>query len=313
MNNHPFAQLLAYLYPLEMPKLISPDSSISQLASSEYVEYRLDESEQCDYLFSIQKPTNLSDYPIPESSKSILHKILNIYPNIPYIWVEFDDIKKKEHPLPGLHVCVSPHYLQTNPSNEHHEITAECIFSLLECLNPSVIQYKKNIIHIINKANYFGELIHVSAMQGRTPPSIKLFISLPENNLACFLQAIEWPGDILSVKQMLRNPWCEPDKKGDIRLDLKIDDQKLSPYIGIVKSKINLSEKTNIRIVKSLIEQEVISRQSDISVVMGWLSPELVLPYLRWIDIKTVIDTPNDPTYKLYFGLQKKRKVIWPL
>ena len=122
--------------------------------SAQYLEYRLCDSSQLDYLYCIDTRFGSDPYPLCEHTQTKLNSIQNQWPFLPYFWVEHDDICGTELKAPGLHACIAPGYLkhmQTAPLSENQILD---VISELSNQLPIEANDLLNQLHIIQQ---YGE------------------------------------------------------------------------------------------------------------------------------------------------------------
>lgn len=273
-------------------------------AASLYLESRLDDSKRLDLLYSINTKRPLFNYPLPVKLHQSIQTLLTQHPNIPYIWLEYDDINSGKLGTAGFHACVCPNYLK-----QHHQTPAlsdEQVLRVIDHLSYYKLSSRyTQLLPLIQQIREHSKLIHVSYMSQRKPECIKLFVKLPRAHLGKLLHAIKWQGNRELIEKQLNNSWYKEDKNGFISLDLKIE-HTLTPYIAVVHSQMMLDSVTDsTKRIYDLIEADIISKDNDIKAVLAWLTPNKQSNDLRWLDIKTTIDEQSQLSSKLYFGGQK--------
>ena len=297
----------------QLSKNVTPNSvlltKLGQLPefSAQYIEYRLCDSPQLDYLYCIDTRFDSDFYPLCEPTKSKLNRIQNQWPELPFFWVEHDDICNDTLIAPGLHACVAPDYLKNLTAEPLDKTQVLAVISKL-CNHLPI--GKEALLDQLEVIQQTAELIHVSSMHSRTPASIKLFVKVKPSNLQLLLEKLNWNGNFIELQNQLNKPWFAPDPSGNLSLDIKIDGTS-SSYLALVHSKIRLynqngKDQDGIDRLITLIEQSVITDEQDINAVMAWLDISEDNPYSHWIDLKTIIDESNTPLSKLYFGCQRK-------
>ncbi len=310
MKTHPFIPLMRQLGQ-QQPH----DRSVVELLQSvpayhaQYLEYRLNGDSQQDFLFCINQQQSLQNVPLSQAVMSHLailpelRELREQFPELPFIWLEHDGINQRPVSRPCWHACIKSDYLNSAP-NHQADTSVQRVLAVIEHLAGGPLTERQQLSQLIDDIDRHGQLIHVSCMRARQPATVKFFVKIPAQTVADVINALNWPGDKTRLHHELKQSWFKPDAQGMISLDFNWIDG-LQSQLGIVHSRMTLSNQDGIARISNLIEQDVIHGDDAISAVTGWLHPAANTGLTRWLDIKAVINDDQPISYKLYFGCQQ--------
>lgn len=269
----------------------------------QYIECRLDCNKQLDHLYCIDNEVPLSHFPLSKWEYDLIQHLRCVLPEIPYIWVEHDDIRhNKATSKSCIHACVAPNYLR--PFADVKSISKEQVLTVIEALRGSKINMDIGLEKTISIMIENAYLIHVSCMHSRIPTSTKFFVKVNIDEVKDLLNLLGWPGDYQSLDTLLEKPWLNCKQNRTVSLDLKWEGS-ITSYLGVVCSKITLDAGLDgINRVSSLIESDEINQDVHMKSIIGWLPPKKYVNPFRWIDVKSSINENNNISTKIYFGIQ---------
>jgi hypothetical protein len=151
-----------------------------------------------------------------------------LYDQVPLMWLEFDKVDETlpKAPLPCVNICLDPEYLEGRMHSQYsnHANTRNYqpfIETALELLlgEPVPPQTRQNLMNCFDLLPPGGQIIYVSAMLPRQPPTLKLNGFAPKSRFLEYLIQIGWTGSITEVEKILETFCAFTDK---IRFDLTV-------------------------------------------------------------------------------------------
>lgn len=131
------------------------------------------------------------------------------YQQIPFIWLEFDDINQPP-PLPCVNLCLDPEYLERHSRSNHfyHPNTQQlqpfAIMALEQLLgHPIPSQTKQNMATCFDLLPPGSQFIYMAAMLPRNPPALKMNGLIPRDHLLDYLSRIGWPGSMVALEKIV--------------------------------------------------------------------------------------------------------------
>jgi hypothetical protein len=169
---------------------------------------------------------------------SVLHEY------VPLIWLEFDQVDGPvpEVPLPSFSFCLDPlyaerrswaQYVNARDPQKRRQVAEKGLQLLFGC--PLSPQRKKALLVCFDSLPVGGRIIHISAMVTRQPVVVKVYGSVPKDQLLAYLTQIGWPGSIPELTDILTT-FCTPKTVENNRfIDLTVGEAVL-PRLGIAFS-----------------------------------------------------------------------------
>jgi hypothetical protein len=277
----PLQESLALIAPHLPHQLVSPQvfSHIKSLAcwlpnamSSYYLECRLaDDKTQVDFLTcatafhagreilsgqgSPALPAALLENPLWRRIRDFYTHWADptspLYEQVPLTWLEFDhvDCPPLGIPLPCFSFCLDREYVwwkYAQPRRVNHlsagtyRQVAEMAFSLLRG-HPLSPQAAQNLFACFDLLPAGGQIIHLSAMLTRHPPSLKVYGSLPKEHFCEYLTRIGWPGELAAIKTFLSEFYTAATADDTVFFDLTLDNAVASK-LGIAFSQQQIEQ-----------------------------------------------------------------------
>lgn len=242
---------------------------------------------------------------------------------IPFLWLEFDDLRgcPPEKQRPSFGVCVDPGY--PDPRGTAAERNRTDLFeTCLAFLTPAVPVALDGMLSLENRRLLEtcyqrlppgGRVVHVSPMAARDPATLKLYIAVPEAQLASYLRDIGWPGSLDSLRDVIHT-FCTPETADDtIYLDLSLDG-RLLPSAAITFSQPQLRRRAHADpgrdALLGLLERHGLSTPEKCRDLRAWPGSDRGSHPLkpagarvrRWLDVKITIDARQRVGAKGYLG-----------
>jgi hypothetical protein len=143
---------------------------------------------------------------------------------VPAIWLEFDDIADRTPGrMPSMCVCLAPGYrFDRPPLPTNWERERQIIEDVLTIMNVASTPARlEDLTECFRELP--GRWIHLSVMSGRRPPAVKLYGSIPRQELLPYLARIGWSGDRRAIAEALDAAYGR-DLVGDqLFIDLNLD------------------------------------------------------------------------------------------
>jgi hypothetical protein len=113
MINQSIAKLIETLHnPSHCSSWITQSCAALPPGTPQYIEYRLCENSQLDFLYCIDFNYPLSDFVLEPKIQQRMAQINAVYPYPPYYRIEYDHVNQiNAAPEPSLHVCTAKQYL----------------------------------------------------------------------------------------------------------------------------------------------------------------------------------------------------------
>lgn len=306
---------------------------------SYYLECRLDDSPQVDFLVSMvagsgrdvwagQQRERGSAEPLLATApwrpiRHFLHRWAEpdtlLHTHAPMIWLEFDGVQAAlpDSPLPGICFCLDPDYVETGPSFQpssrlslpvYQALADEALTLLYE--RPLSAQTRQRLQVCYEQLPAGGRLIHISAMLARQPPVLKVYAAVPRNDLPTYLRRIAWPGshaDLAEIVAKFFPALCL------LFVDLTLGDA-IAPRLGLACSQVHLHSRAQ--------SDPGWGALLDLSVAEGFCTPQKRAGLLnwpgaarhpfhghnwpvrlhRWLDLKLVYQPEQPLEVKAYLG-----------
>lgn len=230
---------------------------------------------------------------------------------VPLLWLEYDEAQMiAPHPVPNILFCVEPEFATGNWRATHSDAVkrtwAACERGL-QILAASRYDAgtRKRIRQCHDLAAESGRVLHVSFMQGRRDPLIKLNILLPVADIGRFLEEIDWPGRSGPVRQLLSQLLAEDNYA---KLDVAFGDH-VAPTLGLEFFSSSDSGQQQIDHVErmSRLPRESVEK---LEALHDWPGSESVyyekqkwpMRLVRWLDTKIILDAEGCCEAKAYLG-----------
>lgn len=242
-----------------------------------------------------------------------------LYDQIPLIWLEFDqvDAALPKVPLPGSMFCLDPEYLdrrRQSPRSKHvngqqgkqvTEIACELLLG-----QPLSAQTRQNLFACFDLLPAGGQIIHISIMLPRQPVTLKIYASVPKDQLLAYLSQIGWSGSIAEFETILTT-FCASIE--DIKVDLTVA-PVIAPKIGLVFSEVQVNNPTQAKtgrphLIDQCVEKGLCLPEKRDS-LLAWPGSfrrtfsHQAWPtrFDRWLDIKIVYQPHQPIEVKGYLG-----------
>jgi hypothetical protein len=163
---------------------------------------------------------------------------------IPLIWLEFDQVDGlvPEVPLPSFSFCLDPLYADRRSWSQHisslnmqerRKVAEKGLRLLFGCALPP--QRRRALFACFDSLPVGGRIIHISAMIARQPAVVKVYGSVPKDQLLAYLTRIGWPGSIPELTNILTT-FCTPEiVDNNMYIDLTIG-EAVMPKLGVAFS-----------------------------------------------------------------------------
>jgi hypothetical protein len=242
-----------------------------------------------------------------------------LYNQVPMIWLEFDNVNEPppKMPLPCVMFCVDPEYLEGprqssstghfNPQKCKSVTQIGCELLLGHALSP---QSKQNLFACFDLLPVGGYLIHISVMLPRKPVVLKVYASVPKNQLLKYLTRIGWTGSTADIETILTT-FCS--SINEVKIDLTVG-ETIAPKIGIVFSEVPINtpgqnDAGYQNLLDLCVENGLCTAEKRDSLI-DWpgFSRNLFTNYTwptrfsRWVDIKIVYQPEHPLEAKGYLG-----------
>jgi hypothetical protein len=297
--------------------------SLPRATSSYYLECRLDEDEQVDFLTLTKHPAagrlfreSLGAAAVGSSWRRTLallddwcsgHAALR---EIPFFWLEYD-IDSRFHcraPLASPGFCLEPGYLgrwSSSPLVDLDQVRRVATAGLARLLGAEECRQHDPVVRsCIDALPPGGSLVHLSAMLAREPLKLKLFVAIPKPALPVYLGRIGWRGSIQALERILATAYARFGRT--VYVDLAVGEE-LDPTLGLALSQFYEAEVADFtpswtgitlpgaceRKRRAASEWPGLS-EATLDGERCWLQ--------RWLDIKMVLDPAGRVRHKAYLG-----------
>jgi hypothetical protein len=161
-----------------------------------------------------------------------------------------------------------------------------------------------DMAHCLDALPTGGGLIYVSVMTARVPSVLKLYLSVPKPSVIAYLAAIGWPGSAAQVERILAS--CYGPIAETVFLDVSVESGVL-PRIGFALSQLHAAELAAFDPAWTWLDMPGSSRAKR-DALQGWPGQSiasiggLLTAVHRWVDVKAVLDSVGELTFKAYLG-----------
>jgi hypothetical protein len=239
---------------------------------------------------------------------SVLHEA------IPLIWLEFDQVDGPvpEVPLPSFSFCLDPLYADRRSWSQHinslnmqerRKVAERGVHLFFG--SPLSPQSQQALFACFDSLPPSGQIIHLSAMVARQPAVVKMYGSIPKDQLLTYLTRIGWPGSIPELTDILTT-FCTPETvDNNMFIDLTVG-ETVMPKLGLAFSQLQIENLPHRDPTRQIL--------LDQCVQTGLCTPEkrdalLTWPgsfratfrheqwptrFRKWLDVK-IIYQPNQP------------------
>lgn len=317
--------------------LLSP--SLGTTCSSFYYEWHLANPKRLDLLCSLVYENRNAFINLVTSGKKgasatsarydITHTIsrwdtlhATLGDRVSHLWLAYDYLT--EHATfdtPNIHYCIDRNF--TNRSRERGYINrlSSKVFNktadtILAATVPGKTKWPSSqlkryyrLIHALD-----GEIIHLSFMHSRNPPTAKLNMTIPATALHELLTAVSWQGNIAAVCGL-----CTIFTPGELRIkgNICITEQKCSRFELELEYNTPLLSDPRRAAMLSSLEAAKLATPKQIKVMKTWAGREDV-PYRnshytceRWLDCKIYFLPDGTAGAKPYFGFAPLPRIGW--
>jgi hypothetical protein len=241
---------------------------------------------------------------------------------IPHVWLAFDynSLRERLDP-PNIHYCIDKQFSDRRRSPGYtNRLTTSAFNRTLDLLSepyspviaPLLLSAIRNCFTTLTNSG--GEVIHLSFMHSRTPPVIKLNMTVPSSRLTALLDTVHWRGDISAATALCRELTPGEERiKGNIcftenssgRFELELEYN--SPLDA---------DPRRIAMLQTMVRHKLVTR-TRMRHLLAW--PGRIettyrnKPYIveRWLDVKICFSTKGEVTAKPYFGFAPLPRIGW--
>jgi hypothetical protein len=220
---------------------LAREIGVSSLSNAQYLESRLAGDSQVDYLCAIRRsaarlmlkrlqsfPRTASDPWTPveafvaawDDGKSLTSL------RVPTMWLEFDDVVNAANVgAPSVCACLVPNYSWARPiepGNWQEDLSL--VREILGLLNvPITAALEGDLTRAFELLPELGRWIHLSAMLGRPSRAIKLYGTMPREQLLPTLGRLGWAGNIHALERAIDTLYPRALLGADIFVDLNLE------------------------------------------------------------------------------------------
>lgn len=300
--------------------------SLPDVAVSYYLECRLDDDAQVDFLALVQHRHAALEFrraagdlaPAEEkrAARRRLLEFLEAWPNepnlpgrVPPIWLEYDiDGRSLGQPLASPGFCLEPEYFTrflASPLVDQRRARELAEAGARRLLGEEAFRsVAPSLARCFAALPRGGSVIHLSTMLARDPVTTKLYVGVPRRRALEYLSNVGWPGSLELVARVLADG--EGEQPSTVYLDLCLKPE-LSRQIGVARSQFQRRDRKDfdpawrhVPLPETSPEKRAATlawpgvSEHRIDGVRCWIQ--------RWLDLKSVIDGRGVVRHKAYLG-----------
>ena len=298
-------------------------SRLPHRVSSYYLECRLDEDPQVDFLVQFKdRDRAASDLraALPAVLSPGWERNIRLFQrwsdeasqlrDVPFLWLEydmgggFDRAMPEASPLIGVERGYFARYRE-RPAPDHGDVLRRASAGLEVLAAPAGSNdLQAAVERCVRALPAGGALIYVSWMIARMPPCLKLYLSLTKADVLPYLARIGWPGDEERARQVIEAHYLSAEQT--VFLDVSFDGQVLA-RIGFALSQLHRREMNHFTPDWAWLDvpRECVSKMAAVRRWPGiterpldghrtWLH--------RWLDLKFVLEKDGRLRTKAYLG-----------
>jgi hypothetical protein len=245
---------------------------------------------------------------------------------VPLIWLEFDHIEDilPEVPLPSFSFCLDPLYSERRSWEQYVTLlnmrkrcaVAEKGLQLLfgHALSP---RQEQSLVACFEALPAGGRIIHISAMVARSPAVVKLYGSVPKDQLFAYLARIGWPGSAAELTDIV-TMFCTPDiADADMFIDVTVE-EAVTARLGLAFAQQQIDnlpcrDATRRILLERCVQTGLCTREKR-EALLTWpggfralfQDREQPARIQKWLDVKIVYQPGHPLEAKAYLGFMSQ-------
>ncbi|WP_437815172.1 hypothetical protein [Sorangium sp. So ce1078] len=242
-----------------------------------------------------------------------------LWPRVPTVWLELDDVRGAAAAPPCVSVCLVPAYARPldplgAPRSDEELDTIHRVLDLVGA--PASARLASALARCFAALPRGGRLIHLSVMLGRDPRAVKLYGKVPRAALPKYLKDIGWSGELAELERFQRSLYPEAYAGDEVYFDLNLanHDAPGRASLGLAYSQQQVAhgpcQDPRRRPILGRLVEAGLCHPAKAAAVAGWPgeSCERVAGeawprrFVRFLDIKLVWDEERGPSAKAYLG-----------